>query len=422
MSSDWQEISLIKALDVNPAVKMQKGDVYPFVDMQSIEAGNKYVMAHQEREFKSSGSRFIDGDTLMARITPCLENGKISRYRSVDGNPAHGSTEFIVLRHRKGITHPEFVYYLTISDQVKPYAIAQMTGSSGRQRVPVNSFKHLTINLPPLPEQQAISEILKTLDDKIELNRQMCDTLEKTASALFRSWFVDFDPVKAKIDGRVPEGIEPELLDLFPDSFKDSDLGPIPAGWEVKAMDEIADFLNGLALQKYPAVEGQPHLPVIKIAEINRGITQQTSKASADIPAKYIIDDGDVLFSWSGSLTAILWPYGKGALNQHLFKVTSSKYPKWFYYQWIWQHLPFYRMIAASKATTMGHIKRQHLSETKAYIPSDPLLKEADKIFAPMLSRIVDLGTEIRCLSNMRDNLLPKLISGELRVEDVGGV
>jgi len=222
---------------------MQKGDIYPCVDMQSIEARNKYVVASQERESKSSSSRFIDGDTLMARITPCLENGKIGRYRSIDGIPAHGSTEFIVLHHRKSITHPEFVYYLTISDQVKPYAIAQMTGSSGRQRVPVNSFKHLTINLPALPEQQAISEILKTLDDKIELNRQMCETLEKTAITLFKSWFVDFDSVKAKMEGRVSDGMEPELLDLFPDSFEDSDLGLIPTGWKI---DEIGNLLESV--------------------------------------------------------------------------------------------------------------------------------------------------------------------------------
>ena len=311
-----------------------------------------------------------------------------------------------------------YLYYLFKSIEFK--RVSADSAVPGLNRDAAYSIK---VKIPHNPnDRTAIVDVLQVLDNRIKLSIQMCETLEKIASALFKSWFVDFDPVIAKMEGRTPKGMAADLLALFPDSFEESELGEIPKGWEVKAMDEIADFLNGLALQKYPAVEGQPYLPVIKIAEINRGITQQTSKASTDIPKKYIIDDGDVLFSWSGSLTAILWPYGKGALNQHLFKVTSSKYPKWFYYQWVWQHLPFYRMIAASKATTMGHIKRQHLSETKAYVPSALLLKEADKIFAPMLSRIVDLGTEIRCLSNMRDTLLPKLISGELRVEDVGGV
>ncbi|MGI9250605.1 MAG: DUF559 domain-containing protein [Pseudohongiellaceae bacterium] len=194
----WRKVSFDKAVEINPSVDLKKGNAYPFVDMQTIEAGNKHVVALREREFKNSGSRFISGDTLMARITPCLENGKIGRYRADDNKPAHGSTEFIVLRHRDGVTHPEFVYYLTISNQVKSYAITQMTGSSGRQRVPVSSLKHLVISLPTLPEQKTISSILKSFDDKIELNQKMNQTLEETAKAIFKSWFVDFDPVHAK--------------------------------------------------------------------------------------------------------------------------------------------------------------------------------------------------------------------------------
>ena len=419
MSSDWQEISLIKALDVNPAVKMQKGDVYPFVDMQSIETGNKYVVVSQEREFKGSGSRFIDGDTLMARITPCLENGKISRYRSVDGSPAHGSTEFIVLRHRKGVTHPEYVYYLTISDQVKPYAIAQMTGSSGRQRVQVNSFKHLTINLPPLPEQQAISEILKTLDDKIELNRQMFETLEKTASTLFKSWFVDFDPVKAKMEGRVPEGMEPELLDLFPDSFEESDLGPIPAAWEVKQLDSEFDLLMGQSPPGDTYNEEQDGIPFFQGTR-DFGFRYPSNRVWCSAPTR-IANSGDALVSVRAPVGDVNMALEKICIGRGVAAVRHKTKARSYTYYYMKSLGNSFKIYEAG-GTVFGSINKTDFSKMKVLGFKPEVLSEFEKICSPMDEKIEDLSLQISSLTMMRDNLLPKLISGELRVEDVGGV
>ncbi|WDT79484.1 MAG: restriction endonuclease subunit S [Candidatus Manganitrophus sp.] len=215
----------------------------------------------------------------------------------------------------------------------------------------------------PDDEQRAIAHILGTLDDKIELNRRMSETLEAMARALFKSWFVDFDPVRAKVEGRDP-GLPQALADLFPARLVDSELGEIPEGWTVRGLDEIARFLNGLALQKYPP-KNDSSLPVIKIAQLRAGNTNGADLAGANLEADYIVEDGDVLFSWSGSLECILWAGGRGALNQHLFKVTSIEYPKWFYYLWIRRYLADFRHIAAAKATTMGHIQRHHLSEAK---------------------------------------------------------
>ena len=211
-------------------------------------------------------------------------------------------------------------------------------------------------------------------------------TLEATARAIFKSWFVDFDPVRALIDGRQPEGMDAQTAALFPDAFEDSELGMIPKGWEIKTLDAIAQFLNGLALQKYPPKDNG-HLPVIKIAELRRGITEKSGKASLEIPEEYVIEDGDVLFSWSGSLVNCIWCGGKGALNQHLFKVTSEDYPKWFYYQWINYHLPNFQALAASKATTMGHIKRQHLTEALVIVPDEKILSAIDKVTGLFHSR-----------------------------------
>jgi type I restriction enzyme S subunit len=353
----------------------------------------------------------------MARITPCLENGKIARFCADPDAVAHGSTEFIVIRGRDSTTETDYAYYLTKWDGVSGYAISQMTGTSGRQRVPTEALDHLLVPVPPLFEQRAIAHILGTLDDKIELNRRMNETLEAMALALFKSWFVDFDPVRAKTEGR-DLGLPKYIADLFPDSFEDSERGgEIPKGWAVRGLDEIARFLNGLALQKYPPKYGRS-LPVIKIAQLRAGNTRGADAASVDLEPAYVVDDGDVLFSWSGSLECVLWTGGPGALNQHLFKVTSAEFPKWFYFLWIHQHLTDFRHIAAGKATTMGHIQRHHLSDAKVIVPPGDTLEVAGNVLSPLINRIIVTRIESRTLAALRDALLPKLISGEVRVID----
>ncbi len=185
---------------------------------------------------------------------------------------------------------------------------------------------------------------------------------------LFKSWFVDFDPVRAKAEGR-PTGLSDEISELFPGSFEESELGDIPAGWALAPLDQIANYLNGLALQKFPPRGDGTDLPVIKIAQLRKGDAVDSGKCSSDLGEEYVIQDGDVLFSWSGSLLVDTWTGGRGALNQHLFKVTSGKYEKWFFYLWTKRHLDEFQAIAESKATTMGHIQRRHLSEAMVLVP-----------------------------------------------------
>jgi len=275
-------------------------------------------------------------------------------------------------------------------------------------------FDKLLLPIPDRITQQYIGDAYLTLSEKVELNQRMNETLEAMARAIFKSWFVDFDPVRARAGGGQPYGTDTETASLFPDSFQDSPLGKIPASWSVHALDEIAHFLNGLALQKYPP-DGKEFLPVIKIAQLRKGNTEGADQA-ADIPPEYVVEDGDVLFSWSGSLEAVIWCGGRGALNQHLFKVTSKHYPKWFYYFWIREHLPDFQAIASGKATTMGHIQRHHLSEAKVLVPSLPLLQKMDDTIAPLLRRIEANSLESRNLATLRDALLPKLISGDVRL------
>jgi len=274
-------------------------------------------------------------------------------------------------------------------------------------------IRSFPLAIPSAPEQRAIAHILGTLDDKIELNRRMNETLEAMARALFKSWFVDFDAVRAKAEGPDP-GLPKPLAELLPDRLVNSELGEIPEGWTVRSLDEIAHFLNGLALQKYPPRDDRS-LPVIKIAQLRAGNTVGADAASSDLEPEYIVENGDVLFSWSGSLECTLWPGGRGALNQHLFKVTSVEFPKWLYYLWIQQHLDEFRHIAAGKATTMGHIQRHHLSDAKVIVPPSRVLHLIDSMMSPLIDGLWSRSVQSRILAAMRDTLLPRLISGELR-------
>lgn len=297
------------------------------------------------------------------------------------------------------------------------YDINRMDSGSAIPSTSREAFYRLPVRVPPPDEQQAIACILGALDDKIELNRRMSRTLEETARAIFKSWFVDFDPVRAKATGQHPPGMKPEIAALFPDAFVDSELGRIPEGWEAAALSEIATFLNGLALQNYAPLDSDA-LPVIKIAQLRKGDTQGADLASADIGGDYIVRDGDIVFSWSGSLVCRLWTGGAGALNQHLFKVTSDAYPQWFCYFWVHEHLPEFVRIAAGKATTMGHIRRHHLDEAQVIVPSPALLARASGAMGPLLDASIQCALETRTLAQLRDTLLPRLISGDLPIPD----
>lgn len=309
-----------------------------------------------------------------------------------------------------------FVYYISSSQNQKDY-IYRSAIQTGVPHINLGILKNIPLTVPPLHEQRAIAHVLGSLDDKIELNRKMNATLEQLARAIFKSWFVDFDPVRAKAAGRQPVGMDAATAALFPDSFETVDGREVPRRWEIHSLDSVASYLNGLALQKFPA-EGNDFLPVIKIAQMRKGNTEGSDKASPDIPPQYIVEDGDVLFSWSGSLEVIIWCGRRGALNQHLFKVTSENYAKWFYYLWTKHHLPEFQFIAAGKVTTMGHIQRHHLTEAEVVVPTPPILKIADKTLGTLIDQIVANNLHSRTLATLRDSLLPKLLSGEIRVRD----
>jgi type I restriction enzyme, S subunit len=284
-------------------------------------------------------------------------------------------TAYFVTRRTEQLDLRYFFYF------VKYVGLNHLKDGTSNPSLSRATFSDLLVPVPPVRTQRAISDFLTTLDQRIKLSRRLSDTLEAIASAIFKSWFVHGGMCGSS------------------------------------SLDKIANFLNGLALQKFPPT-GEDDLPAIKIAELRRGETKESDLASGHIPPEYVVNDGDVLFSWSGSLEVVIWCGGKGALNQHLFKVTSQVYPKWFYYFWLKEHLTEFQAIAASKATTMGHIQRHHLTEALVGVPSDKMLREGDALIAPMLERIVRNNLESRTLVTLRDTLVPRLISGEIRLTE----
>ena len=283
---------------------------------------------------------------------------------------------------------PYLVFYFhTYEGQNKILSFANQVGVPALSQ-PLKNFRQIEISIPMLEEQKKIASIIESINGKIERNTAINDNLEQQAQAIFRQ----------------------ELLQN----------GELPPNWTTGSLLDIADYLNGPAMQKFRPVDGERGLPVLKIKELRQGFCDYSSElCSPNIKPEFIVHDGDVIFSWSGSLLVDLWCGGTCGLNQHLFKVTSVKYPKWFYYTWTAHHLARFVAIAADKATTMGHIKREDLAKAEVIIPDVASMERIGGVLQPIYDLVINQRIENRKLSMLRDSLLPKLMSGELDVSAI---
>ncbi|WP_419653053.1 restriction endonuclease subunit S, partial [Thiolapillus sp.] len=419
MGNKWNYLPFTEAVEVNPSVPLKRGKIYPFVDMKAVESSRRGASESESREFKSGGARFMPFDTLMARITPCLENGKIARYIPSEGvgGPAFGSTEFIVIRGREGVTDNDYAYYLTKWEEFRQFAISQMTGSSGRQRVPADSLAKFLAPAPEsLSEQRAIAHILGSLDDKIELNRQMAQTLESIARAIFKSWFVDFDPVKAKMEGKQPEGMTEEIAALFPDRLVDSELGMIPEGWASGKFSDISENIRinirKDAINPNDCYIGLEHIPRKSLFLNNWGI-------GADVTSnKHRFLRYDLLF---GKLRPyfhkiIIAPFN-GICSTDILVIRSLE-PHWYSLMTLGlsQESVVDNVTNQSEGTRMPRTNWNQVGSQPIVIPSKKVAIAFDALILPMLQRVVEMAHENRHLSELRDTQLPRLISGKIRV------
>ena len=334
-------------------------------------------------QFKKTFQR---DDILYSEIRP-----QNRRFAYVDFSPIDyiASTKLMVIRAKKDVVSPKYLYYfLKNSSTVAELQLLAETRSGTFPQITFSEVANLTIPVPSLAVQEVIVQTMQCLEDKITCNEQINDNLYAQAKAIFEQQFIDLET--------------------------------IPDGWKKGNLLDVANYLNGLAMQKYRPNEDEVGLPVLKIKELRQGSCDNSSElCSPNIKPEYIIHDGDVIFSWSGSLLVDIWCGGTCGLNQHLFKVTSNTYDKWFYYLWTAHHLERFIAIAADKATTMGHIKRGELAKAEVLIPSDEDYKAINSLMNPIFNLIVAKRIEARKLAELRDELLPKLMSGEIDVSEV---
>ena len=293
-----------------------------------------------------------------------------------------------ILRCDKSKILPDYLYYILRTPFFRKNVKDNYGSGSAIPRIILKDFKRMPICYPSIKHQKEIISILVALDQHIMTNQKINDNLYAQAKAIFEDHFINLDA--------------------------------IPDGWRKGNLLDIANYLNGLAMQKFRPNVNEVGIPVLKIKELRQGSCDESSElCSPNIKPEYIIRDGDVVFSWSGSLLVDIWCGGTCGLNQHLFKVSSEVYGKWFYFLWTTHHLDRFVAIAADKATTMGHIKREELAKAEVLIPSDGDYNEIDSIMRPIFELIISNRIETRKLASLRDELLPKLMSGEFDLSSI---
>ena len=381
-----------------------------FIKSESI-TGSKFLnnsvfaFIDDSTDLKLKRSRIKTNDLLFSIAGAYL--GKISIVQECDV-PANTNQAVGIVRVDQSLADVNYLYYYFFQNSVNEY-INKLSSQSSQPNLNLELLGNLEFKSRKLESQQKIATVLSALDDKIELNNQINTELEAMAKTLYDYWFVQFDFPDE--NGKPYQSSGGKMV------FNDILKREIPVGWEVKSLYQIANFINGLACQKFrPENEDDEFLLVIKIREMNDGISGNTEKVRLNIPEKNIINDGDVLFSWSATLDVKIWTEGKAGLNQHIFKVISDKFPRSFYYFETLNYLQHFKMMAELRKTTMGHITIDHLKASYIPIPPIEMVKTLDGKLKPILEKVISNKKQNQELAKLRDWLLPMLMNGQVRV------
>ena len=378
---EWKEYRLGDFMEFNPTVKLPKNTMARKVTMDQLVPHCRDIYNWTYEPY-SGGAKFQNGDTIMARITPCLENGKHAFISFLDDDEiAYGSTEYIVIRGRRGISDNLFVYYLSHYPEFKNTAVKSMVGSSGRQRAQVDVLENIMMFLPSLPVQYGIANFLSSLDDKIEVNRRINDNLQQQIQAFYKTLFVDFEPFK--------EG-----------EFEESELGIIPKGWNVGKLGELIDI-------KY----GKDHKKLL-----NGSFPVYGSGGLMRYAEKALYKGESVLIPRKGTLNNVMY------VNEAFWTVDTMFYsvPKVNnIMSFVYIYLKNKDLSSFNAGSAVPSMTTEILNNMKVIVPTDGILEEFNKKAFVMFSAIKQNQQESRRLSCIRDSLLPKLISGELKINDL---
>ncbi|MBN1185690.1 MAG: restriction endonuclease subunit S [Bacteroidales bacterium] len=374
-------------VEINPIVSLNGKEEYSYVEMKDLHDGNKFCYPNVERK-PTSGARFQEGDTLFAKITPCLENGKICKVKGLKNGIGFGSTEFLVFRGKENISDNDFVFYLSRWDEVRGFAEGNFEGTSGRQRVPKNCFENLYLELPDYNEQTQIASILNSLDDKIDLLQRQNKTLEQLAETLFRQWFVE----------------------------------EVEESWKAVRIGDVADINCKTLSRNYPYSE----IEYLDTGSIKEGIITgfQTYKLN-DAPsrAQRIVEDNDIVYSL---VRPIQRHYGllnnvkqNTVVSTGFCVITCSNFSSHFLYLLLSrdENVEYFDMIAEGSTSAYPSLKPSDIANFEFPNPPQEKLNRFSRIASDTWSKIKSNTNQISTLTQLRDTLLPKLMSGELRVK-----
>jgi type I restriction enzyme S subunit len=392
--------------DVNPKVTLSKGELYPFVSMDALTPGERYVGSTTRRAFDGGGARFASGDVLFARITPCLENGKIAQFVSSTQREGFGSTEFLVFRPKKGISEGSYLFYLALSSILREPAEKSMSGASGRQRADLNVVKDLLVPAPDIPTQRRVGAILSAYDDLIANNARRIAILEEMARALYREWFVHF-----RFPGheRVP--------------MVESALGLVPDGWEVRAFSDAVDINPTTRVPK----EGEkPFVPMGSLSETSMLIDNIESR-TGNSGSKFM--NGDTLFAritpclenGKTGFVQFLPTDGAVAFGSTEFIVMRSRSvcPEYVYLTARSESFRDNAIKSMTGATGRQRVQEACFDRFLIAQPDSAALSIFVEHVRPLFQAIFLLATKNNNLRRTRDLLLPRLVAGDIAVEDI---
>lgn len=415
MGSNWGIKALSEILDINPTLKISKGTESKKVAMEYVSEFTKKIQGYEIVPF-TSGSKFKNRDTLMARITPCLENGKTAFVDILDEDEiAFGSTEFFVLRAKEGIADPQFIYYLAISDEIRTVTIKSMTGTSGRQRAQKEALLEYKRPLPDLLTQRKIGETLALFDEKIEYNKQIINNLEMLSAEIFKRWFIDFEfPNEQGMPYRSSGG---EMVE--------SELGEIPKGWSASYISELGEIIGGGTPSKkqeeYYTDNGIPwitpkDLSINKSKFIYKGM-QDISELGLTKSSAKLMPKGTVLLSSRAPIGYIAIAGTEVTTNQGFKSIIPNKgYSEYFIYFKLKEMLPIIEVNAGG--STFKEISGSGLKAIQIVLPKIDIANEFNEVVEFLFDQIKLLEAQTENLVSLRDFLLPKLLSGEIELRD----
>ena len=413
--SEWREVVLKDVIEFNPKESIKKGTVTKKIGMDKLAPFQMKIDGFELAEF-SGGSKFRNGDTLLARITPCLENGKTAQVMILDDDEiAFGSTEYIVMRNKTGITDNNYIFYLSLSQYVRDTAIKSMTGTSGRQRAQTDVIKNTKIMLPPLQEQKAIAHILSTLDDKIEVNNQINKTLENMAQAIFKQWFVDFEFPNEEGEPYKSSGGE-----MF-----ESELGMIPKGWEVKKSSDIADVNIGKTpprKEKECFTLDPDDYKWISIKDLgNSGAyifdsSEYLTKESIEKYNVKVVPDNTVVLSFKLTIGRVSITCGQMTTNEAIAHFNLSNKSK-ITTEYLYLYLKGFDYGKLGNTSSIANaVNSKIIKSMPIIVPDNKTIKTFSEVMESVFSKIKYTIKQSDKLIEIRDSLLPKLMSGEIRV------